>query len=141
MREVIIYSDGSCLSNPGPGGWASILCCDGAEKVVSGGERNTTNNRMELSAVIAGLQALKYKCKVVVVTDSKYVVNAFNEHWIDNWERNGFKGRPNSDLWVILRRLERLHDVTFKWIKGHAGHHYNELCDKEARRQAQIQSR
>ncbi len=140
MQEVIIYSDGSCLGNPGPGGWASILTCQGVEKIISGGEPHTTNNRMELMAVIAALKLLKFKCKVTVITDSQYVVNAFNKGWINNWEKNGFKGRPNTDCWKVLRELERKHDVTFQWIKGHAGHPYNERCDKEAKLQAEINS-
>lgn len=140
MQEVVIYSDGSCLSNPGPGGWASILTCNGHERVISGGEHSSTNNKMELTAVIEALKCLKYKCSVRVVTDSQYVVNAFNKDWIYNWERQDFKDRPNSELWKELLRLTRLHEVTFIWIKGHAGHVYNERCDKEARKQALIKS-
>ena len=138
MREVIIYSDGSCLNNPGPGGWASILTCNGVEKMIGGGEIYTTNNRMELTAVIQALQMLKYPCMVTVITDSKYVTDAFNKKWIENWEKTNFVGRKNEDLWRILRAIERQHTVTFTWVKGHAGHHYNELCDSEANRQAQL---
>lgn len=140
MHNIIIYSDGSCLSNPGPGGWASILTYNNHEKIISGGERYTTNNKMELTAVIEALKALKYKCNVEIVTDSQYVVNAFNKNWIYNWEKNNFKDRTNTDLWKTLLKLVRMHNVKFTWIKGHAGHAYNEQCDKEARRQAYLYS-
>lgn len=136
MKEVEIYTDGSCLNNPGPGGWASILKFGNIEKMISGGEANTTNNKMELLAVINALKLLKYSCKVTVITDSQYVVNAFNNGWIYNWERQEFLNRKNSDLWKELLQLSRIHSITFRWIKGHAGHHYNELCDSEAQRQA-----
>ena len=142
MKNVTIYSDGSCLGNPGPGGWACILKFGEHEKMLSGGLAKTTNNHMELSGVIAGLQALKYPCNVEVITDSKYVTDAFNKGWVYNWEAKGnFWGRPNSDLWQIIMPLVRTHNVTFTWIKGHAGHHYNELCDKEAVRQSRIASK
>lgn len=138
MKEVQVYTDGSCLKNPGPGGWAAILKYMNTEKMISGGSPDTTNNRMELTGVIAALSQLKYPCKVTVTTDSQYVVNAFNKKWVYNWEKQRFKDRLNSDLWVELLRLTRLHDVTFIWVKGHAGHHYNELCDTEAQRQSNI---
>lgn len=136
MKEVEIYTDGSCLNNPGPGGWASILKFGSIEKMISGGEANTTNNKMELLAVINALKLLKYSCKVTVITDSQYVVNAFNNGWIYNWERQEFLNRKNSDLWKELLQLSRIHSITFRWIRGHSGHHYNELCDSEAQRQA-----
>lgn len=142
MKEVQIYSDGSCLGNPGPGGWACILKFGEHEKMISGGKPKTTNNHMELSGVIAGLSALKYPCDVEVITDSKYVTDAFNKGWVYNWEAKGnFHGRPNSELWQELMPLVRRHKVKFIWIKGHAGHHYNELCDKEAVRQSRIMSK
>lgn len=136
MQEVVLYSDGSCLKNPGPGGWASILVCRGVEKELCGGEADTTNNRMELTAVIEGLSILKFPCRVYVVTDSQYVVNAFKNGWIYNWKEQGFSGRPNADLWIKLFDLVVEHQVTFTWIKGHAGHEYNERCDKLAKREA-----
>ena len=104
--------------------------------MISGGEANTTNNKMELLAVINALKLLKYSCKVTVITDSQYVVNAFNNGWIYNWERQEFLNRKNSDLWKELLQLSRIHSITFRWIRGHSGHHYNELCDSEAQRQA-----
>lgn len=136
LKLVTIYSDGSCLSNPGPGGWACILEHNGNFKEIFGASINTTNNRMELTGVIEGLKCLKYRCKVIIVTDSQYVVNAFNKGWIQSWKRNNFRDRPNSDLWKILLTLVDKHDVTFQWIKGHAGHEYNEKCDKMARKAA-----
>lgn len=140
MQEVVIYSDGSCLSNPGPGGWASILTCCGHERVISGGAAYTTNNKMELTAVIEALKVLKYKCNIEIVTDSQYVVNAFNKSWVYNWEKQNWHNRLNSILWKELLELVRRHNVRFTWIKGHAGHVYNERCDIEARRQAYIYS-
>lgn len=134
MKDIIIYSDGSCLNNPGPGGWASILTFNGVEKMISGGEADTTNNRMEITAVIMGLRALNQRCNVEIVTDSQYVVNAFNKGWVYNWEKSGFYKRLNADLWKQLLELTRIHQVKFSWIKGHAGHNYNERCDIEARR-------
>lgn len=138
MRNVVIYTDGSCLGNPGPGGWAAILTCDGTEKMISGGKPKTTNNNMELIGVLEALKALKFKCNVEIVTDSSYVVNAFNKGWVYNWERTDFHGRPNSEVWKELVPLTRVHNVKFTWIKGHAGHPYNERCDKEAVRQSRL---
>ena len=138
MKDVQIYTDGSCLKNPGPGGWAAILKYMNIEKMISGGSPDTTNNRMELTGVIVALSQLKYPCNVTITTDSQYVVNAFNKRWIYNWEKQKFKDRLNRDLWIELLRLTRLHNVKFIWVKGHAGHHYNELCDIEARRQSNL---
>ena len=133
MKNVIIYTDGSCLGNPGPGGWAAILTCDGHEKMISGGLPKTTNNHMEVLGVLEALKALKFKCNVEIISDSKYVTDAFNQGWVYNWEKqNNFKGRPNAELWSELVPLTRVHNVKFTWIKGHAGHPYNERCDKEA---------
>lgn len=140
MKEVMLYTDGSCLGNPGPGGWASILKYNDIEKVLSGGSSETTNNRMELTAAVEGLKVLKFPCKVILTTDSQYLVNAFNKQWIYSWKATNFKGRPNSDLWEILYELSTIHEITFKWVKGHAGHPFNERCDKEAQRQARIYS-
>lgn len=141
LKQVELYTDGSCLQNPGPGGWAAILKYGEHERMISGGESFTTNNRMELTGVIEGLKLLKYECKVVVTTDSQYVVNAFNKGWVYNWEKQKFKDRLNSDLWKMLLTLVRKHEVEFKWIKGHAGHKYNEECDKEAVRQSRKYSK
>lgn len=139
--KVTIYTDGACAGNPGSGGWCAILVAekDGVhvEKTVSGSEAMTTNNRMELLAVIAGLSSLKYPCEVEVVTDSKYVCGAFNDGWLESWHKKGWQtaGRKpvkNSELWKKLETLTQLHNVTFSWIKGHNGHTYNERCDAVA---------
>ncbi len=137
MKEVIIYTDGACSGNPGPGGWGTILRFGEHEKELSGGEAITTNNRMELSAVIAGLSALKEPCKVTVVTDSKYVSDAVTFGWAERWRKNGWKragGAPalNPDLWEELLMLLKVHTVTFQWVKGHDGHPENERCDRLA---------
>lgn len=132
MKEIKLYTDGACSGNPGPGGWACILKYNEHEKRLCGASAKTTNNAMELLAVINGFKALKEHCKVEVVSDSKYVTEAFNQHWIYNWVKQGFEGRRNGDLWQELLSLVQKHDVKFTWIKGHAGHKYNELCDKMA---------
>ena len=137
INEVTIYTDGACSGNPGPGGWASILMAGGAKKELSGGEANTTNNRMELMAVIEGLRALKRPCKVDVYSDSAYVVNAFSQNWIDKWVRNGWKNSAkaevaNSDLWKELIDLTSKHNVTFHKVKGHADNEFNNRCDELA---------
>jgi ribonuclease HI len=132
MKEVQIYTDGACAGNPGPGGWAAILVYGANELVISGSAKRTTNNCMELKAVVEGLKALKEPCKVIVISDSKYVTDAFNKHWVYNWETYNFDGRPNYSLWRELMPLTRRHKVCFKWIRGHAGNPYNERCDKIA---------
>lgn len=137
MDNVMLYTDGACSGNPGPGGYCSILVMGEHRKYISGGEVNTTNNRMELTAVIEGLRALKRPCKVTVVSDSKYVCDAINQHWLINWQNKGWKksdGKPvlNPDLWQELIKLLSVHTVEFQWIKGHAGHPFNEECDKIA---------
>ncbi len=133
MKEVQIYTDGACRGNPGHGGWGTILVYGKHERELSGGERETTNNRMELTAVIEGLSALKYPCKVTVYSDSKYVVDAFLLDWITSWKNSGWKkGLKNPDLWERLYGLTEIHDVSFVWVKGHNGHDYNERCDKLA---------
>jgi len=133
MNEVIIYTDGACSGNPGPGGFCAILTCDGHEKTVSGSEIQTTNNRMELLAVIRGLESLKRPCTVTIVSDSAYVCNAINQNWLVSWKAKGWKRKGgellNIDLWQRLDELIALHTVKFEWIKGHAGHPYNERCD------------
>lgn len=142
--EVTIYADGSALGNPGPGGWGTIMVYKGHEKEMSGGEALSTNNRMELMAAIEGLRALKKPCRVRVVSDSQYVVKGMSE-WVSGWQRRGWKnaaGDPvkNRELWEALVEAARPHRVQWQWVKGHAGHHYNERCDvlaKEAATQFQ----
>lgn len=134
ISEVTIYTDGACSGNPGPGGWAAILMAGGAKKEMSGGERDTTNNRMELMAVIEGLKALKRPCKVDIYSDSAYVVNAFEQNWIGKWVKNGWKNSAkaevaNSDLWKELINLTAMHNVTFHKVKGHADNEFNNRCD------------
>lgn len=137
ITEVTIYTDGACSGNPGPGGWASILMAGGVKKELSGGERDTTNNRMELMAVIEGLKALKRPCKVDVYSDSAYVVNAFSQNWIGKWIKNGWKNSAkaevaNSDLWKELLELTAVHTVVFHKVKGHADNEFNNRCDELA---------
>lgn len=136
-KTVYIFSDGACSGNPGPGGYGVILRCNGREKELSGGESHTTNNRMELMGVITGLEALKYPCKVILQTDSKYVVDSVMKGWAKSWRKNNWiksdkKPALNADLWERLLNLLEIHDVTFNWIKGHAGHAENERCDRLA---------
>lgn len=140
ISEVTIYTDGACSGNPGPGGWAAILMAGGAKKEMSGGERDTTNNRMELMAVIEGLKALKRPCKVDIYSDSAYVVNAFEQNWIGKWVKNGWKNSAkaevaNSDLWKELISLTAMHNVTFHKVKGHADNEFNNRCDELAVRE------
>ena len=134
MRHVDIYTDGACRGNPGKGGWGAILVYGGREKELSGGDKLTTNNRMELSAVIAALSALKEPCDVKLTTDSQYVVNAIEKGWLASWMKNNWRKSDKSavlnvDLWQELVRLLDTHNVTFVWVKGHNGHPYNERCD------------
>ncbi len=136
-KGVLLFTDGACSGNPGPGGWGAILRLGKNEKHMSGGERNTTNNRMELTAVISGLSALKRPCEVNVISDSKYVCDSVTKGWVYSWKKKNWKksnGKPalNPDLWDKLLLLLETHKVTFTWIKGHAGHPENELCDKMA---------
>lgn len=137
-KRVILYTDGACSGNPGAGGWGAILIFNGVERELSGGEAHTTNNRMELMAVIKGLEALKYPCAVEIYSDSAYTVNAFVNGWISSWEKNGWKkadGKAvlNTDLWQSLLKLSKTHEVTFKKVKGHADNEYNNRCDALAR--------
>ena len=137
MKKILLYTDGACSGNPGPGGWGVVLRYGETERELSGGEEHTTNNRMELTAVIQGLSALKEPCEVVVTSDSKYVVDGIEKGWARSWKRNGWKKadkKPalNSDLWEELLRLVDIHKVKFNWIKGHAGHAENERCDELA---------
>ena len=137
MRNVNIYTDGACSGNPGVGGWGTILEYRGKEKELSGAQKETTNNRMELTAVIEGLKALKEPCSVTLYTDSQYVVNAINLSWVYGWKRNGWrkadkKPALNVDLWEELLDLLKTHEVKFIWVKGHDGHPQNERCDQLA---------
>ena len=133
MKEVTIYTDGACSGNPGPGGWAAILSYKGREKELSGGEASTTNNRMELSGVIAALSALTERCAVTLYTDSQYIERAINEHWLDAWKKRGWRRKDgpvkNLELWQELDRLLREQEVTVRWVKGHAGNEFNNRCD------------
>lgn len=139
MKKVIIYTDGACSGNPGPGGWGTILMCDGAEKEISGSKIDTTNNVMEITAVIEGLKLLKYPCEVDIYSDSAYVVNAFNQNWIESWKKNGWRNSKredvkNRELWEELDKLTTLHKVTFIKVKGHSDNEYNNRCDELARK-------
>ncbi len=137
MKKVEIFTDGACSGNPGPGGWGAILRYNGVEKELSGGEKDTTNNRMELSAVIFALKALKMPCEVLVTTDSKYVYESITKGWVYSWQKNGWrkadkKPALNVDLWTELLELLSKHQVTFNWVKGHNEHPENERCDRLA---------
>ena len=137
LSYVEIFTDGACSGNPGPGGWGTILRCNGVEKELCGGEKETTNNRMELLAVINGLEALNRKCKVKIYSDSSYVVNGITKGWAEGWKANTWrkadkKPALNPDLWDKLLYLLSQHEYEFVWIKGHDGHPENERCDKMA---------
>ncbi|MGN0822868.1 MAG: ribonuclease HI [Candidatus Gallimonas sp.] len=138
QTQVVLYTDGACSGNPGAGGWGAILLCGERRRELSGSEAETTNNRMEITAVIEGLERLKYPCRVDVYSDSAYTVNAFLSGWIYGWEKNGWKksdGSPvlNTDLWQRLLRLTRTHEVVFHKVKGHADNELNNRCDELAR--------
>ena len=136
MKHVDIYTDGACSGNPGPGGWGAILQYGTAEKEMSGGEKQTTNNRMELLGVINALQALREPCIVDLYTDSQYICNAINRHWLEGWKKAGWKRKggelKNPDLWKTLDELLHTHKVSFHWVKGHADNEFNNRCDKLA---------
>ncbi len=132
MVQVDLFTDGAAKGNPGPGGYGTILRSGAHEKELSGGFYHTTNNRMELMAVIVGLEALKSSCEVRVVSDSKYVVDAFNARWIEGWKRRGWAKVKNPDLWKRLLKAMEPHRVQFEWIKGHNDHPENERCDRLA---------
>lgn len=136
MKTVSIYTDGACKGNPGPGGWGAVLVYGAHEREMSGGERETTNNRMELLGAISALEALKEPCKVILTSDSKYLTDAFLQGWIESWRAKGWRrGKEelkNPDLWERLYNLTKIHEVEFVWVKGHAGHEYNERCDRLA---------
>lgn len=146
MKAVELFTDGACSGNPGPGGWGAILRYRGHERELSGGDAHTTNNRMELSAVIAGLEQLKEPCSVTLTSDSKYVCDAITKGWARSWKKNGWRKSDkspalNADLWDKLLALLDTHEITVVWVKGHTGHPENERCDKlataEAARHAQ----
>lgn len=137
MKTVYLYTDGSCSGNPGPGGWGAILRYKNTEKEYSGGELETTNNRMEMTAIIEGLSKLKESCHVVLTSDSKYVLDGLSKGWAagwrkKNWIRSNKKPALNADLWEILLDLTEKHTLEYCWIKGHAGHLENERCDELA---------
>ena len=137
MKQVTIYTDGACSGNPGPGGWGAVLQYNGREKELSGGEAQTTNNRMELSGVIAALEALKEPCAVDLYSDSKYVVDALTKGWAISWRKKGWiksdkKPALNPDLWEKLLKLTEKHTVACHWVKGHADNKYNNRCDEMA---------
>lgn len=138
MKVVEIYTDGACSGNPGPGGWAAVLIYGEKRKELSGCEPATTNNRMELTAAIRALAALTRRCEVHLYSDSAYLVNAFNEGWLDRWQANGWRNKAkdpveNQDLWQELLALAREHKVSWRKVAGHAGHQLNERCDQLAR--------
>ena len=138
LKTVELFTDGACSGNPGPGGWAAILRYGTHEKELSGFMHNTTNNRMEIFAVISGLGALKTKCRVMVYSDSAYVINAFNQHWLDSWKKNGWKNSSgnaveNQDLWKLLMLVVKKHVVSFHKVEGHSDHTENNRCDELAK--------
>ena len=137
MKDIVLYTDGACSGNPGKGGWGAILFYGDKKKEISGGEKETTNNRMELTAVIKGLEALKESCNVEVYSDSAYVVNAFLQNWVGNWQNNAWKTSKgkvlNVDLWQRLIDLTNKHNVSWHKVKGHADNAYNNRCDALAR--------
>ena len=139
MKDVIIYTDGACSGNPGPGGWGTILIYKDIKKEISGGYTNTTNNIMEMTAVIEGLKLLKEPCNVKIYSDSAYVVNAFNEQWIEgwiqkNWQNSKKEPVKNKELWLELLDLIKNHNVEFYKVKGHSDNEYNNRCDELARK-------
>ncbi len=135
---VTIYTDGACSGNPGPGGWAAVIIDGGREEELFGAEESTTNQRMELTAAIKGLEGLSARSQVKLFSDSAYLINAFQKNWFDRWEKNGWlnaAGKPvkNKDLWVRLQALDNHHRITWRKVAGHSGDHYNERCDRLAR--------
>ncbi|MFP4084240.1 MAG: ribonuclease HI [Desulfonatronovibrio sp.] len=141
MPDVVVYTDGACLKNPGPGGYGAVLLYKDRKKEIAKGYPETTNNRMELLGVISALKELKYPCRIKVYTDSQYIAKAVNQKWLDKWKRNGWKtsGRndvKNKDLWQELISLLDKHSVEFSWVKAHNGDHYNERCDQLAKKAA-----
>ncbi len=138
MEKVTIYTDGACSGNPGPGGWGAILMYNGKKKEISGGKKDTTNNIMELTAVIESLKALKFSCEVDLYSDSSYVINGFKQGWIYNWMKNNWKtsnNQPvkNKEIWEELYNLTKIHKVNFIKVKGHSDNEFNNRCDELAR--------
>ena len=134
MKQIEIYTDGACSGNPGPGGWGAVLRYNGRKKEISGGEAQTTNNRMELTAVIAALECLKEPCAVELYSDSKYVIDALSKGWAVSWRKKGWiksdkKPALNVDLWERLLKLPEAHEMHYHWVKGHADNEYNNRCD------------
>ncbi len=134
MKQIEIYTDGACSGNPGPGGWGAVLRYNGRKKEISGGEAQTTNNRMELTAVIAALECLKEPCAVELYSDSKYVIDALSKGWAVSWRKKGWiksdkKPALNVDLWERLLKLTEAHEMHYHWVKGHADNEYNNRCD------------
>lgn len=143
MKKIDIYTDGACLGNPGPGGWGAILRYGSVEKELSGGEAKTTNNRMELTAAIQALKALKEPCQVTLYSDSKYLVDGIEKGWAKSWQRNGWRKSNkepalNPELWEELLQLLEIHATKIIWVKGHAGHPENERCDRLAVQKAEL---
>ena len=137
MKKVLIYTDGACSGNPGPGGWGAVLIYNGIEKEMSGAEKETTNNRMELFAAISALRALKEPCEVDLYSDSAYLCNAINENWLFDWKQKNWrtankKDVKNKDLWVQIYDFTKVHDITWVKVKGHSDNKYNNICDKLA---------
>lgn len=142
IQKVIIVTDGACLGNPGPGGWAALLQMNPHEKMISGSQKDTTNNQMELKAVIEGLKALKKPCQAHIISDSKYVIQAFTKGWLNSWQRNNWKNAKkqpvkNKELWLELLGQSEIHQLTWEWVKGHSGHPENERVDQKAREEAE----
>lgn len=138
MENVVIYTDGACSGNPGPGGWGAILMYKENKKEISGGDKNTTNNIMEITAVLQALRLLKFECKVQIYSDSAYVVNAFKNGWIYNWMKNGWKTAnkepvKNKELWIELYEFTKKHEIEFIKVKGHSDNEFNNRCDELAR--------
>jgi ribonuclease HI len=137
IKKVIVHTDGACISNPGPGGYGIIINYEGRKKELSGGFKNTTNNRMEIMAAIAALEALREKCQVTLFSDSAYLVNAISKDWAKRWQKHGWKRNKremaqNPDLWVRLLKACEAHDVEFRWVRGHSANPDNERCDQLA---------
>ena len=135
MKKVEIFTDGSSLGNPGAGGWCALLRYKNHEKILSGGEEKTTNNRMELKAVIEALKALKEPCEIELFSDSTYVLNGIDK-WLDDWIKRDFKNVKNVDLWKEFIKFSKHHKININWIRGHSGHKENEICDKIAKKEA-----
>ena len=143
MQKVVIYTDGACSGNPGPGGWAAVLIAGDYKKEISGGSKNTTNNIMELTAILESLKALRKNCEVELYSDSAYCVNAFNQNWIYSWIKNGWKTSDGSDvknkeIWKEIYELTKKHKVKFNKVKGHSDNELNNRCDELARKEINI---